>query len=52
MGDAAAEDEDACNWYPRAAPIAALTTSRPATTILGTGWAVVRAGWLEVMPPD
>src|SRR6266516_5601242 len=35
MGDAAVEDEDASNWEPRAAAIAAMTTSRPATRILG-----------------
>jgi hypothetical protein len=40
MGDAAVEDgdaiedEDAGNWSPRAAAIAAMTTSRPATRIL------------------
>ena len=36
MGDAAVEDEDedASNWEPRAAAIAAMTTSRPATRIL------------------
>jgi len=37
MGDAAVEDddavedEDASTWWPRAAAIAAMTTSRPAT---------------------
>ena len=35
MGDAAVEDDDdASNWEPRAAAIAAMTTSRPATRIL------------------
>jgi hypothetical protein len=34
MGDATVEDEDASNWWPRAAAIAAMTTSRPATRIL------------------
>jgi hypothetical protein len=40
MGDAAVEDEDAVedadasNWSPRAAAIAAMTTSRQATWIL------------------
>ena len=38
MGDAAVEDEDddedVSNWEPRAAAIAAMTTSRPATRIL------------------
>jgi hypothetical protein len=34
MGDAAVEDDDASNWYPRDAAIAAATTSRPATPIL------------------
>ena len=40
MGGAAAEDEDAVededagNWSPRTAAIAATTTSRPATRIL------------------
>ena len=32
--DAAVEGEDAGNWSPRAAPIAAKTTSRPATRSL------------------
>ena len=40
------EDEDASNWWPRAAAIAAMTTSRPATRILGIRRVVVRAGWL------
>ena len=30
----AVEDEDASNWWPRAAAIAAMTTSRPAARIL------------------
>jgi hypothetical protein len=34
MGDAAVEDEDTVNCEPRAAAIAAITTSRPATRIL------------------
>jgi hypothetical protein len=40
----AVEDEDASNWEPRAAAIAATTTSRPATRILRR--VVVRAGCL------
>ena len=43
MGDAAVDDEDASNWEPRAAAIAAMTTSRPATRILGIRRVVVRA---------
>jgi hypothetical protein len=31
--DDAVEDEDASNWSPRAAAVAAMTTSRPATRI-------------------
>jgi hypothetical protein len=46
MGDAAAEDEDASNGWPRAAAIAATTTIRPATRILGIRRVVVRAGSL------
>jgi len=46
MGDAAVEDEDAGNWWPRAAAIAAMTTSRPATRILRIRRIVVRAGLL------
>jgi hypothetical protein len=50
MGDAADEDEDedAGNWEPRAAAIAAITTSRPATLILRIRIrrVVVRAGLL------
>jgi hypothetical protein len=48
MGDAAVEDEDASDWYPRAAAIAAMTTSRPATRILRIRIrrVVVRAGSL------
>ena len=44
MGDAAVED-DASNWEPRAATIAAMTTSRPVTRILRIRirWVVVRA---------
>ena len=34
MRDAGIEDEDAGNWQPRAAAIAAMTTTRPATRIL------------------
>ncbi len=36
MGSAAVEDEgeDASSWEPRAAAIAAMTTSKPATRIL------------------
>jgi hypothetical protein len=46
MGDAAVEDEDAGNWSPRAAAIAAMTTSRPAARILRIRIRVVlRAGW-------
>jgi hypothetical protein len=44
MGDAAVEDEDASNWLPRAAAIAAMTTSRPAARIMGIRRVVVRAG--------
>jgi hypothetical protein len=52
MSDAAVEDEDAVDdqdastWLPRAAAIAAMTTSRPATRILRIRIrrAVVRAG--------
>ena len=53
MGDAAVEDEDAGNRWPRAAAIAAMTTSRPATRILRirVRRVVVRAGWRWVMPP-
>jgi hypothetical protein len=46
MGDAAVEDEDASNGSPRAAAIAAMATSRPATRILGIQRVVVRAGSL------
>jgi hypothetical protein len=54
MGDAVVEDEDsvgdedAGNWWPRAAAIAAMTTSRPATRILRIRIrrVVVRAGSL------
>jgi hypothetical protein len=54
MGDATLEDrdavegEDASNWEPRAAAIAAMTTSRPATRILRIRIRriVGRAGWL------
>jgi hypothetical protein len=53
MGDAAVEgedgveDEDAGSWYPRAAAIAAMTTSRVATRIqrIRIRRVVVRAGW-------
>jgi hypothetical protein len=34
MGNAAVEGEEASNWAPRAAAIATMTTSRPATLIL------------------
>src|SRR5687768_17918507 len=53
MGDAAVEDEDAGNWYPRAAAIAAMTTSRPATRFLRIRIrrGVARARLLLVMPP-
>jgi hypothetical protein len=34
MGETAVEDEEASNWEPRAAAIAAMTTSRPAARIL------------------
>jgi hypothetical protein len=44
MGDAAGEDEDASEWKPRDAAIAAMTTSRPAIRILGIRRVVVRAG--------
>ena len=49
----AVEDEDAGSWWPRAAAIAATTTSRPATRILRIRIrrVVVRAGSLEVTPP-
>jgi hypothetical protein len=46
MGDAAVEDEDASNGWPRAAAIAAMTTIRPATMFLGLRRIVVRAGSL------
>jgi hypothetical protein len=48
MGDAAVEDEDGSNWEPRAAAIAAMTTSMPATRILRIRIrrVVVRAGSL------
>ena len=48
MGDEAVEDEDASDWSPRAAAIAAMTTSRPATPILRIRLrrVVVRAGAL------
>jgi hypothetical protein len=54
MGDAAVEDddavegEDAGNWWPRAAAIATITTSRPATRIrrIRIRRVVVRAGSL------
>jgi hypothetical protein len=49
MGDAVVEEEDASNWEPRAAAIAAMTTtSRPATRILRIRIrrVVVRAGLL------
>ena len=44
--EGAVEDEDAGNWSPRAAAIAATTTSRPATRILRTRIrrVIVRAG--------
>jgi hypothetical protein len=45
-GDAAVEDEDASNWEPRAAAIAAKTTSRPAARILRIRRVDVRAGLL------
>jgi hypothetical protein len=53
MGDAAVEDEDAVegedagNWSPRAAAIAAMTTSRTATRIrrIRIRRVAVRAGW-------
>src|SRR4029450_3838884 len=51
VGAAAVEDEDASNWWPRAAAITATTTSRPTTRILGIRRVVVRAGVLSVMPP-
>src|SRR5258708_2079020 len=51
MGDAAGEDEDAGNWKPRAAAIAAMATSRPAARILRFQRVVVRAAWRWVMPP-
>jgi hypothetical protein len=43
MGRAAVEDEDASNWVLEAAAIAAMTTSRPATRVLGVRRVVVRA---------
>jgi hypothetical protein len=46
MGDAAVEEEAASNWGPRAAVIAAMMTSRPATRTLGIRRVVVRAGSL------
>src|SRR5258706_6250248 len=51
MGDAAGEDEDAGNWKPRAAAIAAMATSRPAARILRFRRVVVRAAWRWLMPP-
>jgi hypothetical protein len=51
MGDAAVRDENAGNWETRAAAIAAMTTSRPATRILRIRLVVVRAGSLRVTPP-
>jgi two-component system response regulator VanR len=52
MGEGAVEGEDA-NWLPRAAAVAAMTTSRPATRILRIRIrrVVVRAGSLQVMLP-
>jgi hypothetical protein len=46
MVDAAVEDDDAGNWWPRATAIAAITTSRPATRVLRIRIrrVVVRAG--------
>jgi hypothetical protein len=43
MGDADVEDEDAANWKPRAAAIAAMMTSRPATRIQRIRRVAVRA---------
>jgi hypothetical protein len=53
MGDAALDEDDAGNWWPRTAAIAAMTTSRPAARILRIRIrrVVVRAGSLYVMPP-
>jgi hypothetical protein len=47
-GEDAVEDEDAGNWSPRAAVIAAMTTSRTATRIqrIRIRRVVVRAGCL------
>jgi hypothetical protein len=48
MGDAAVEGEDAGDWWLRAAAIAAMRTSNPATRILRirVPRVVVRAGCL------
>jgi hypothetical protein len=46
MGEAAGEDEDASKWKSRNAAIAAVATSKPATTILGRRRCAVRAGSL------
>jgi hypothetical protein len=46
MGDSAAGDAEAGTWKAMAAGIAAVTTSRPATRILGIRRVVVRGGWL------
>jgi hypothetical protein len=57
MGDAAVEDEDAVkeedagNWSPRAAAIAATTTTRPAIRSLRIRRVLVRAGLLQVTAP-
>jgi hypothetical protein len=51
MGDAVVEGENASNWWPRAAEIAAVTTTRPATRIVGIRGVVARACFLQVMPP-
>lgn len=58
MGDAAVEvedaieDEDAGNWWPRTAAIAAMTASTPAARILRIRSRLVgRARLLEGMPP-
>ncbi len=49
----AVEDEDASKWEPRAAAIAAMTTSTPAARILRIQIrpGVARARVLEVTPP-
>jgi hypothetical protein len=44
MGDAAVEDEDAGHPTPRAAAVAAITTSRLVSRILRVRGVVVRAG--------